>query len=88
MSLDSDAKPVKSARVVGDVWKISSSRNRLYEAMVKCRKILCISLIDGQGNFGSRDGDNAANEIYRGKNSFANVLLDEVDSDCFVLAKL
>ena len=64
LGLMAGAKPVKSARVVGDVigkyhphGDISS-----YDAMVRIAQPFSLRypLVDGQGNFGSRDGDGAA----------------------------
>jgi topoisomerase-4 subunit A len=64
LGLMAGAKPVKSARVVGDVigkyhpHGDSSS----YDAMVRIAQPFSLRypLVDGQGNFGSRDGDGAA----------------------------
>lgn len=64
MGLRAGAKPVKSARVVGDVLgKYHPHGDQAaYDAMVRMaqRFSLRYPLIDGQGNFGSRDGDGAA----------------------------
>ena len=58
------AKPVKSARVVGDVIGKYHPHGdtSAYDAMVRVAQpfMLRYPLVDGQGNFGSRDGDNAA----------------------------
>jgi topoisomerase IV subunit A len=58
------AKPVKSARVVGDVLGKfhPHSDQAAYDAMVRMAQDFSqrYPLIDGQGNFGSRDGDGAA----------------------------
>ena len=84
MSLSSDAKPVKSARVVGDVLgKFHPHGDQsAYEAMVRMSQDFALRypLIDGQGNFGSRDGDSPAAMRYTEARltSFANVLLDEI----------
>src|SRR3954471_21486687 len=58
------AKPVKSARVVGDVLGKyhPHSDQAAYDALVRMAQDFSqrYPLIDGQGNFGSRDGDGAA----------------------------
>src|SRR5258706_890780 len=64
MGLASTAKPVKSARVVGDVLgKYHPHGDQsAYDALVRLAQAVSMRypLIDGQGNFGSRDGDGAA----------------------------
>jgi hypothetical protein len=64
LGLSSTAKPVKSARVVGDVIGKYHPHGdtSAYDAMVRVAQpfMLRYPLVDGQGNFGSRDGDNAA----------------------------
>ncbi|MCL2020616.1 MAG: DNA topoisomerase IV subunit A [Betaproteobacteria bacterium] len=64
LGLSAAARPVKSARVVGDViGKFHPHGDTsAYDAMVRIAQpfILRYPLVDGQGNFGSRDGDNAA----------------------------
>src|SRR3546814_65531 len=85
MGLGSGAKPVKSARVVGDVLgKYHPHGDQAaYDAMVRMAQDFSLRypLIDGQGNFGSRDGDNAAAMRYTAARltPFARVLLDELD---------
>ena len=58
------AKPVKCARVVGDVLGRYHPHgdSAAYEALVRMAQDFSqrYPLIDGQGNFGSRDGDGAA----------------------------
>jgi topoisomerase-4 subunit A len=58
------AKPVKSARVVGDVLGRFHPHGdqAAYDALVRMAQDFAqrYPLIDGQGNFGSRDGDGAA----------------------------
>ena len=58
------AKPVKSARVVGDVLGRFHPHGdqAAYDALVRMAQDFSqrYPLIDGQGNFGSMDGDNAA----------------------------
>lgn len=84
MGLGSDARPVKSARVVGDVLgKYHPHGDQAaYDAMVRMAQdfTLRYPLIDGQGNFGSRDGDNAAAMRYTEARltPFARLLLDEL----------
>ncbi len=85
MGLGPGAKPVKSARVVGDVLgKYHPHGDQAaYDAMVRMAQdfVLRYPLIDGHGNFGSRDGDNAAAMRYTEARltPFARVLLDELD---------
>jgi topoisomerase IV subunit A len=59
MGLRADAKPVKSARVVGDVLgKFHPHGDQsAYDALVRLAQDFSLRypLIDGQGNFGSRD---------------------------------
>ena len=58
------ARPVKSARVVGDVLGRFHPHGdqAAYDALVRMAQDFSqrYPLIDGQGNFGSRDGDGAA----------------------------
>lgn len=85
MGLGSGAKPVKSARVVGDVLgKYHPHGDQAaYDAMVRMAQDFSLRypLIDGQGNFGSRDGDNAAAMRYTEARltPIAKLLLDELD---------
>ena len=85
MGLQSGAKPVKSARVVGDVLgKFHPHGDQAaYDALVRMAQSFSLRypLIDGQGNFGSRDGDNAAAMRYTEARltPFARILLDELD---------
>nr|NDG61685.1 DNA topoisomerase IV subunit A [Betaproteobacteria bacterium] len=64
LGLSADAKPVKSARVVGDVLGRYHPHgdSAAYDALVRMAQSFSLRypLIDGQGNFGSRDGDGAA----------------------------
>ena len=64
MGLAANAKPVKSARVVGEILGKYHPHgdSSAYEAMVRMAQdfTLRYPLIDGIGNFGSRDGDGAA----------------------------
>ncbi|WP_338440345.1 DNA topoisomerase IV subunit A [uncultured Aquabacterium sp.] len=79
------AKPVKSARVVGDVLGRYHPHGdtAAYDAMVRMAQDFALRypLIDGQGNFGSRDGDGAAAMRYTEArlSPIARLLLDEID---------
>ncbi|MEN9762429.1 MAG: putative dna topoisomerase iv (subunit a) protein [Pseudomonadota bacterium] len=85
MGLASGAKPVKSARVVGDVLGRFHPHGDVaaYEALVRMAQDFSLRypLIDGQGNFGSRDGDGAAAMRYTEARltPYARLLLDEID---------
>jgi topoisomerase-4 subunit A len=85
MGLGPAAKPVKSARVVGDVLGKYHPHGDVaaYDALVRMAQpfTLRYPLIDGQGNFGSRDGDGAAAMRYTEARltPFARLLLDEID---------
>src|SRR6201996_4895517 len=85
MGLGDNAKPVKSARVVGDVLgKYHPHGDQsAYDALVRLAQDFSMRypLIDGQGNFGSRDGDGAAAMRYTEArlNPIARLLLDEID---------
>jgi len=84
MGLSAGSKPVKSARVVGDVLgKYHPHGDQAaYDALVRMAQdfVLRYPLIDGQGNFGSRDGDNAAAMRYTEARltPVARLLLDEL----------
>jgi topoisomerase-4 subunit A len=79
------AKPVKSARVVGDVLGKfhPHSDTAAYDALVRMAQDFSqrYPLVDGQGNFGSRDGDGAAAMRYTEArlSPIARLLLDELD---------
>ncbi|BDW11059.1 DNA topoisomerase 4 subunit A [Polynucleobacter sp. SHI8] len=85
MSLKADAKPVKSARVVGDVLgKFHPHGDQsAYDALVRLAQNFSLRypLIDGQGNFGSRDGDGAAAMRYTEARltKIASLLLEEIN---------
>ncbi len=85
MGLASGAKPVKSARVVGDVLGKfhPHSDQAAYDALVRLAQDFAqrYPLIDGQGNFGSRDGDGAAAMRYTEARltPIGRLLLDEID---------
>ena len=81
----SGAKPVKSARVVGDVLGRFHPHGdqAAYDALVRMAQDFAqrYPLIDGQGNFGSRDGDGAAAMRYTEArlSPISRLLLDEID---------
>jgi len=85
MGLAAGARPVKSARVVGDVLgKFHPHGDQAaYEALVRMAQDFALRypLIDGQGNFGSRDGDGAAAMRYTEARltPIARLLLDELE---------
>jgi len=85
MGLNSTAKPRKSATVVGDVLgKLHPHGDQsVYDAMVRMAQDFSLRypLVDGQGNFGSRDGDGAAAMRYTEARltPIAKVLLDEIN---------
>ena len=78
-------RPVKSARVVGDVLGRFHPHGdqAAYDALVRMAQDFSqrYPLIDGQGNFGSRDGDGAAAMRYTEARlaPIARLLLDEID---------
>lgn len=86
LGLTQQSKPVKSARVVGDVIGKYHPHgdSASYEAMVRMTQdfVLRYPLVDGQGNFGSRDGDSPAAMRYTEVRltKYAELLLSEVDA--------
>ena len=82
---NSGAKPVKSARVVGDVLGRFHPHGdqSAYDALVRMAQDFSqrYPLVDGQGNFGSRDGDGAAAMRYTEARlaKITSLLLDEID---------
>ena len=78
-------KAVKSAKVVGDVLGNYHPHGdtAAYDATVRMAQDFSLRypLVDGQGNFGSRDGDGAAAMRYTEVrlNPIARLLLDEID---------
>jgi topoisomerase IV subunit A len=78
-------RAVKSARVVGDVLGKFHPHGdtAAYDAMVRMAQGFSqrYPLVDGQGNFGSRDGDGAAAMRYTEARlaPIARLLLDEID---------
>ena len=79
------ATPVKSARVVGDVLGKYHPHGdtAAYDALVRMAQDFSqrYPLIDGQGNFGSRDGDGAAAMRYTEARlaKITRLLLEEID---------
>ena len=86
LGLAATAKPRKSALVVGEVLgKLHPHGDQsVYDALVRLTQDFSLRypLIDGQGNFGSRDGDGAAAMRYTEARltPIAGLLLDEIDS--------
>ncbi len=82
---NSGAKPVKCARVVGDVLGRFHPHGdqAAYDALVRMAQDFSqrYPLIDGQGNFGSRDGDGAAAMRYTEARlaKISSLLMDEID---------
>ncbi|MDB5763348.1 MAG: parC [Herminiimonas sp.] len=85
LGLNATAKPRKSAAVVGDVLgKLHPHGDQsVYDALVRMAQSFSLRypLIDGQGNFGSRDGDGAAAMRYTEARltPISKLLLDEID---------
>src|SRR5450830_1372278 len=85
MGLVAGVKPVKSARVVGNVLGMYHPHgdSSAYEAAVRLAQdfTLRYPLIDGQGNFGSRDGDGVAAMRYTEMRltPISRLLMDEID---------
>ena len=85
LGLNAAAKPRKSAAVVGDVLgKLHPHGDQsVYDALVRMAQNFSLRypLIDGQGNFGSRDGDGAAAMRYTEARltPISSLLLDEID---------
>ncbi len=87
LRLDPNAGYKKSARVVGDVMGKFHPHGdaSIYEAMVRLAQEFAVRypLVDGQGNFGNIDGDNAAAMRYTEARmtAVAEALLDGIDED-------
>jgi topoisomerase IV subunit A len=85
MGLAAGNKPVKSARVVGDVLGRYHPHGdtAAYDALVRMAQDFAqrYPLVDGQGNFGSRDGDGAAAMRYTEARltPIARLMLEELD---------
>ncbi|MGC8505057.1 MAG: DNA gyrase subunit A, partial [Acidithiobacillus sp.] len=85
LGLQKSPRHVKSARVVGEVlgkWHPHGDSS-VYDAMVRMAQAFTLRypLVDGQGNFGSLDGDGAAASRYTEAKLLAMsaLLLDEMD---------
>ena len=84
LGLGPTSKPRKSAAVVGDVLgKLHPHGDQsVYDALVRMAQDFSLRypLIDGQGNFGSRDGDGAAAMRYTEARltPIARLLMDEI----------
>ena len=87
LKLDPDQGFKKSARVVGDVMGKFHPHGdaAIYDAMVRLAQEFAMryQLVDGQGNFGNIDGDNAAAMRYTEARmtEVARLLLDGIDED-------
>jgi len=87
LKLDPQQGYKKSARVVGDVMGKFHPHGdaAIYDAMVRLAQSFAMRypLVDGQGNFGNIDGDNAAAMRYTEARmtEFAQLLLDGIDED-------
>ncbi len=87
LRLDPDSAFKKSARVVGDVMGKFHPHGdaAIYDAMVRLAQDFAVRypLVDGQGNFGNVDGDNAAAMRYTEARltEVAQRLLDGIDQD-------
>ena len=84
---DSSKPYRKSARIVGDVMGKYHPHgdSAIYDSMVRMAQdfSMRLPLIDGQGNFGSMDGDSPAAMRYTEArlNKAAETLLDDIDKD-------
>lgn len=87
LKLDPDQGFKKSARVVGDVMGKFHPHGdaAIYDAMVRLAQEFAMRymLVDGQGNFGNIDGDNAAAMRYTEARmtQVSRLLLDGIDED-------
>ncbi|HXU99428.1 MAG TPA: DNA topoisomerase IV subunit A [Caulobacteraceae bacterium] len=87
MHLNPDAAAKKCAKVVGDVMGQFHPHGdqSIYDALVRLAQLFAqrYPLIDGQGNFGNIDGDNAAAMRYTEcrLTDAAQLLLDGIDED-------
>ena len=87
LGLESNKRHVKSARVVGEVMGKYHPHGdmAIYDALVRMAQefSLRLPLIDGQGNFGSLDGDPAAAERYTECRlaKVAMAMLDDLEKD-------
>lgn len=87
LNLKPETPPKKSARIVGDVIGKYHPHgdSSIYDAMVRLAQDFAVRypLVDGQGNFGNIDGDNAAAMRYTEARltKVAQLLLEDIDQD-------
>ncbi len=87
LKLRHDAPPKKSARVIGDVIGKYHPHGdaSVYDAMVRLAQEFSVRypMVDGQGNFGNIDGDNAAAMRYTEARltRVAQLMLEGIDED-------
>lgn len=87
LNLKPDLPPKKSARVVGDVIGKYHPHgdSSVYDAMVRLAQDFAVRypMVDGQGNFGNIDGDNAAAMRYTEARltRVAQLMLEGIDED-------
>ncbi len=87
LNLKHDSQPKKSARVVGDVIGKYHPHGdtSVYDAMVRLAQDFSVRypMVDGQGNFGNIDGDNAAAMRYTEARMtrVAQLMLEGIDQD-------
>ena len=87
LNLSAGAKYKKSARIVGDVigQYHPHGDNSVYDALVRMAQdfSMRMTLVDGQGNFGSVDGDNAAAMRYTEARmtKYAGEMLKDLEKD-------
>ncbi len=87
LNLSAGAKYKKSARIVGDVigQYHPHGDNSVYDALVRMAQdfSMRMTLVDGQGNFGSVDGDNAAAMRYTEARmtKYSSELMKDLDKD-------
>ncbi len=87
LNLSAGAKYKKSARIVGDVigQYHPHGDNSVYDALVRMAQdfSMRMTLVDGQGNFGSVDGDNAAAMRYTEARmtKYAGELMKDLEKD-------
>ncbi len=87
LRLDPGVIPKKSAKIVGDVMGSYHPHGdqSIYDALVRLAQDFSARypLVDGQGNFGNIDGDNAAAYRYTEARmtAVAQLLLDGIDED-------
>ncbi len=87
LNLKHDSQPKKSARVVGDVIGKYHPHgdSSVYDAMVRLAQDFAVRypMVDGQGNFGNIDGDNAAAMRYTEARltRVAQLMLEGIEQD-------